>query len=44
MTNKEAIRELQYMVHSDKMLYGDKPKPRNEALDLAIKALEEVEE
>lgn len=43
MTNKEAIRILSNMVHDDKAVYGYKSKPRNEALDLAIKALEFAE-
>lgn len=43
MTNKEAIRILSNMIHDDKAVYGYKSKPRNEALDLAIKALEETE-
>lgn len=41
MTNKEAIKILKNMILEDKRVYGDKPKQRNEALDLAIEALEE---
>lgn len=44
MTNKEAIRILSNMIHDDKVIYGDKPKPSIDALDLAIKALEDIEE
>lgn len=44
MNNKEAIKKLKSMIHDDKRVYGDKPKQRNEALDLAIKALEFIEE
>lgn len=41
ITNEEAIKKLKSMIHDDKRVYGDKPKQRNEALDLAIKALED---
>lgn len=44
MTNKEAIKILKNMILEDKRVYGDKPKQRNEALDLAIKALEIVDD
>lgn len=43
MTYKEAIRILSNMIHEDKAVYGYKSKPRNDALNLAIKALEFTE-
>lgn len=41
MKHQEAIRILSNMIHDDKAVYGNKPKLRNEALELAIKALEQ---
>ena len=40
MENEKAIQIIKNMIHDDIAVYGNKPKLRNEALDLAIKALE----
>ena len=43
MTNKEAIQIIQNMIIEDKRVYGDKPKKRNEALELAVLSLQEFD-
>lgn len=43
MTYKKAIQIIQNMIIEDKRVYGDKPKQRNEALELAILSLQEFD-
>ena len=43
MTYKEAIQIIQNMMVEDKRVYGDKPKKRNEALELAVLSLQEFD-
>lgn len=40
MTHEEAIKIIYNMIHDDIVVYGHEDKPINQALNLAIKALE----
>ena len=43
MTYKEAIQIIQNMIIEDKRVYGDKPKKKNDALELAVLSLQEFD-